>query len=106
MKKIKIVALMNQSLDENEEYRVMAISEELLTESKLTKGSDEMKKLLREQITELFNGDVLEYFKNNRVPVTDDDVNNCINELAIGHASNIAGEDFWWDDAEEVITKL
>lgn len=106
MKKMMIVALMNQSLDEREQYRVMAISQGLLTESKQMKGSDEMKELLRKQITELFNGDVLDYFKNNRVPVTDDDVNNCINELAIGHASNIAGEDFWWSYPEELITSI
>ena len=106
MKKIQIVTLMNQSLDENEQCRVINVSKVVLDESVAAKGSSEMKELLRECITELFNGDILDYFNDYDDEVSQEDVDYCINELAKGHASNIAGEDFWWGDAEDLVTDL
>lgn len=103
MKKMEIVTLFNSTLGDKEEYRVMNISSVDLNASKLAGGSEELKELLREKISNLFNGDILGNFNDSRELVTEDDVDYCINELAIGHASNIAGEDFYWGETEEVI---
>ena len=103
MKKMEIVTLFNSTLNDEEEYRLMNIGSADLNASKQAGGSKELKELLRERITDLFNGDILEYFSDSRQEVTEDDVDYCINELAIGHASNIAGEDFYWGETEEVI---
>ena len=102
-KKMEIVTLFNSTLDDKEEYRVMIIGSADLNASKQVGGSEELKELLREKINDLFNGDILGYFKDSRELVTEDDVDYCINELAIGHASNIAGEDFYWGETEEVM---
>lgn len=103
MKKMEIVTLFNSALGDKEEYRVMVIGSADLNVSKQVGGSEELKKLLREKINDLFNGDILGCFEDSRESVTEDDVDYCINELAIGHESNIAGEDFYWGETEEVI---
>jgi len=103
-KKIKMVTLFNSALDERDEYRMVNVNEELLTRSKAEGGSDAMKKLVRKAIKDLFNGDILDYFDGQ--DVTRQDVDYCIDELAKGHASNIAGEDFYWGDAEEMVMEF
>ncbi len=103
MKKMEFVTLFNSALNDNEEFRVMNIGSADLNASTQAGGSEELKKLLRERISNFFNGDILGYFSDSRESVTEDDVDYCINELAIGHASNIAGEDFYWGETEEVI---
>lgn len=103
MKKMEIVTLFNSTLGDKEEYRVVVIGSADLNASKQVGGSEELKKLLREKITDLFNSDIVDYFKDSRESVTEDDVDYCINELAIGHESNIANEDFYWGETEEVI---
>lgn len=104
MKKMEIVTLFNSTMNDKDEYRLMNIGYADLKASKEVGGSEELKALIRERIEELFNGDILEYFDS--VDVTDEDVDYCIKELAIGHASNIAGEDFYWGDAEELISDI
>jgi len=104
MKKIMFVTLFNSALNDKDEYRLMNIAETDLKGSVAIGGSEELKALIRERFEDLFNGDILEYFDS--VDVTDEDVDYCINELAIGHASNIAGEDFYWGDAEELIIDI
>ena len=103
-KKMKMVTLFNSSLDERDEYRMVNVDEKLLKKSKAVGGSDAMKKLVRKAIKDLLNGDILGYFDDQ--DVTRKDVDYCIDELAKGHASNIAGEDFYWGDAEEVVLEL
>lgn len=93
------MTLMNQSLNENEEYKVMTVKKELLDDSIAENGGEDMKELLSERIDDFFNNDIKDYFDN----LTDDEIENCINELAIGHASNIKGEDFWWEEQECVM---
>ena len=106
MKKIMIVTLFNSSLNDKDEYRLMNVNKVVLDESIAANGSKEMKELLRQRIEELFNGDILEYFSDSNMEVTEGDVDYCIDELAKGHASNIAGEDFYWGDEEDLITDL
>lgn len=103
MKKMEIVTLFNSTMNDKEEYRLMNIGSADLNASKQAGGSEELKELLRERITDFFNDDILEYFNESEVLVTEDDVENCICELAQGNASNIAGEDFYWGETEEVI---
>ena len=100
---MEIVTLFNSTLGDKEEYRVMVIGSADLNASKQVGGSEELKELLRERINDLFNGDILGYFDDSRESVTKDDVDYCINELAIGHESNIADEDFYWGETEDVI---
>jgi len=103
MKKMEIVTLFNSTLNDKDEYRLMNIGYADLKASKEVGGSEELKALIRERIEDLFNGDILDYFKDCRMEVTEGDIDYCIDELAKGHASNIAGEDFYWGDMEEVI---
>ncbi len=103
-KKIKMVTLFNCALNERGEYRMVNVNEELLTRSKAEGGSDAMKKLVRKAIKDLLNGDILDCFDGQ--DVTRQDVDYCIDELAKGHASNIAGEAFYWGDTEEIVMEF
>lgn len=103
-KKTMIVTLTNCSSDERDEYRLMNVTVDVLNMSKAEGGSKAMKELLRKRLDELFNGDIEEYFGEDNV--TQEDVEDCINLLAMGEAACINGEDFWWSDEEDLITEL
>lgn len=104
MEKIKFVTLLNQSMDEREQNKVLSIGLADLDGSKMMGGSKELKDLIRQGIDDLFAGDLLDYLEEMEVSVEDYD--HCIDELSIGNASNVAGESFWWSDAEELIVGL
>ena len=91
MKKIIVSILKNKALNEREEYDVLSVGNDVLNESIIGKGTDELKALLKETIIEFINDD-------NWNP-SDEEVDYCIGELAKGHASNIGAEDFWWEEA-------
>lgn len=96
MKKIIVSILKNKALNEYEEYDVLSVGNDVLNESIIGKGTDELKALLKETIIEFINDDSWN--------PSDEDVDYCIGELAKGHASNIGAEDFWWEDVS-VFTK-
>ena len=110
MKRIFIVTLYNCSSDENDEYRLLNVTADLLNKSKSEGGSEEMKALLRKRLDELFNEDIVEYFGTDPVTgednVTQEDVDACVAELAKGDTSCIMGEDFYWGDVEDLIVEL
>lgn len=96
MKKIVVSILKNKALNEFEEYDVLSVGNDVLNESIIGKGTDELKALLKETIIGFINDD-------NWNP-SDEEVDYCIGELAKGHASNIGAEDFWWEEVS-VFTK-
>lgn len=104
MKKIWMSVLMNMSGDSGEEYRLLSIRKDIVTDSAEKGGTEEMKAMLRMRIVEeLFNNDVKSFFEG--MGLTDEMIDNCINELAMGKDSNILGENFWWEE-EDVIVSL
>jgi len=109
-KGIFIVPLYNCSSDEEDEYRLLNVTKDLLDKSMSEGGSEEMKALLSKRLDELFNEDIVEYFGTDPVTgednVTQEDVDACIDALAKGDSSCIMGEDFYWGDVEDLIIKL
>ena len=104
MKKVWMSVLMNMSGVNGEEYKLLSIRKDIVEDSAEKGGTDEMKAMLRERIVEeLFNNDTDSFFEG--MGLTDEMVDNCINELATGRDSNILGENFWWKE-EDVILSL
>lgn len=99
-KMMATMVLMNQSLNDKEGYRLMTINKDLIDESIAKGGTECFIELLRERIDDLFNNDIESFFDD----VTQGDVEFCIKQLAIGNASNIKGEQFWWDEQECVVS--
>ena len=101
LKEIFIYPLVNRSGDNGEDYELCHYESSIIDDSKECGGSEEMKELLRERIDDLFNNDIEDYIDG----VTDEDVEKCINDLAMGKDSNIKGEFFWWGDIKSVIVR-
>lgn len=103
------MTLYNCSSDENDEYRLLNVTADVLNKSKSEGGSEEMKALLRKRLDELFNEDIVEYFGTDPLGedyVTQEDVDACIDALAKGNTSCIMGEDFYWGDVEDLIVEI
>ncbi len=92
MKTIAISIRKNQSLNDRDEYDVITIESKIVNQSIIGKGTEELKKLLKDTIMGFINDE--DFFRE----ATDEDIDYCISELAKGHASNIKGEDFWWEE--------
>lgn len=99
-KELKVKMLFNKSLREFEKYCILCIDSSLFDKC----DPNKLKKLIRESITDRFNSDVYEIFNGNG-KATQEEIDYCINELSLGHASNIGDEDFWWA-TDYVITEL
>ncbi len=79
--------LMNKSLNEFEEYKVLTIKESTLNDPA---KKNETRKYLKRSIINFIN-DII-FWQS----VDDSDINYCVDELLSGHACNIDSEDFWW----------
>jgi len=95
-KEIFFATLMNQSGDCGEPYRVINISSDFLYNGK----DEQLKELLYERIDDFFNNDINNYFNG---LITEDDVENFINDLVSHKDSSLGGEYFWWSDIEGLI---
>jgi len=95
--------LMYMSGTDSEESKVLSILKELIDESVKKGGSEEMKAVLRNSIVnELFQGDLDSWFDG--MGWTEEMVDNCINELAMGKNSHILCENFWWEEETIVVS--
>ena len=99
MVKSEVVMLMNYSAG-YEDIVVLSIKKSLLENGS---DNDELKKLIRSALTDLFGGDVEEYF-NYRATAAD--VEKCVESLVKGEDYEFAGEHLWWSEPLEVVTAL
>ena len=99
MVKSEVVMLKNYSAN-YEEIVILAIKKSLLADKQ---KNEELKKLIRMKIMELFSNDIVSYFDG---AVNDSDVEKCVDDLASGESSQIEDEEFWWSAPLEVVTAL
>ena len=99
MVKSEVVMLKNYSAN-YEEIVILAIKKSLLADKQ---KNEELKKLIRMKIMELFSNDIVSYFDG---AVNDSDVEKCVDDLASGESSQIKDEEFWWSAPLEVVTAL
>lgn len=99
MVKSEVVMLKNYSAG-YEEIVVLAIKKSLLADER---KNEELKKLIRKEIVELFSDDIVSYFNG---AVNDSDIEKCVDDLASGESSQIKDEEFWWSEPLDVVTAL
>ena len=99
MVKSEVVMLKNYSAV-YEEIVVLAIKKSLLANEQ---KKEEVKKLIRKEIMELFSNNIVSYFDG---AVNDSDVEKCVNDLASGDSSQLKDEEFWWSAPLNVVTAL
>jgi hypothetical protein len=102
MVKSEVVMLMNYSAG-YEDIVVLSIKKCLLENGS---DNDELKKLIRDALTDLFGGEFVSIEEYFNYRATAADVEKCVESLVKGEDYGFAGEHLWWSEPLEVVTAL